>query len=456
MVVFHPRDREVELFLSRIASGQAPEEGRAKPRVRAVRPYPAIDVRDDFAVQPRIEAIAVAEGESNEDLIRNSAYNWSPMSADEILAKTGIEERRYTSDTLEDLSLRAARVAGAGARQRGSRGDRRGDRVHVHQLPADTVDRDLAVRRVGHPADAHLGATSSPRAPASLRADRSHRVLQLVQRPVLVVSAEKFSDKIGNVRPSRMVFGDGAAAIIIGVARGIATGHGPADLCQRSDKPGQLDPVAQPRVRQQHHRLRPRGEGARWAFLVQMLDDIRALPDPDGVAESLLASVELIVPHQANKTMVVDLATAPLSPVGFPTSNGWGTPSSASIRLAIHDAVRDGVITAPTRVFAPGFEPARLPAMPFCESIRPSWHPTDRPLRRRTSRTRFPSRPPYPSPREAIWLLPSDNSRQSSRLDRRMLGFTRQPRCANRQTASPVRPRKLPGQAVADRVRRGS
>ena len=32
-----------------------------------------------------------------------------------------------------------------------------------------------------------------------------------------------------------------------------------------------------------------------------------------------------------------------------------GNASSASIPLAIHDAVRDGVITAPTRIFAPGF-----------------------------------------------------------------------------------------------------
>ena len=32
-----------------------------------------------------------------------------------------------------------------------------------------------------------------------------------------------------------------------------------------------------------------------------------------------------------------------------------GNASSASIPLAIHDAVRDQVITKPTRVFAPGF-----------------------------------------------------------------------------------------------------
>ena len=101
VVVFHPRDLEVHLFLSRVASGHAPKKAAtAAPEVSApIRPYPAIDVRKDLAVQPRIEAIAAVHGElvcTNEDLIRNSAYNWSPMSADEISAKTGIEARRYT------------------------------------------------------------------------------------------------------------------------------------------------------------------------------------------------------------------------------------------------------------------------------------------------------------------------------------------------------------------------
>ena len=86
-------------------------------------------------------------------------------------------------------------------------------------------------------------------------------------------------------------------------------------------------------------------------------DDIRALPDPDGAAESLLASIELIIPHQANKTMVIELAAA----AGITADQLYfnieqvGNASSASIPLAIHDAVRDGVITKPTRVFAPGF-----------------------------------------------------------------------------------------------------
>ena len=43
-------------------------------------------------------------------------------------------------------------------------------------------------------------------------------------------------------------------------------------------------------------------------YLQQMIDELTALPDPDGVKASLLDSIDLIVPHQANKTMVIDLA----------------------------------------------------------------------------------------------------------------------------------------------------
>ncbi len=46
------------------------------------------------------------------------------------------------------------------------------------------------------------------------------RLLQEIEEPVLVVCAEKFSDKIGTVRTSRMIFGDGAAAVIVGAGAG--------------------------------------------------------------------------------------------------------------------------------------------------------------------------------------------------------------------------------------------
>ena len=72
-------------------------------------------MRNDFTVLPCILSIAAVHGEqvcTNEDLIRNSAYNWSPMSAEEISAKTGIEAAPlHLVDSLEGISLRAARAA---------------------------------------------------------------------------------------------------------------------------------------------------------------------------------------------------------------------------------------------------------------------------------------------------------------------------------------------------------
>jgi 3-oxoacyl-[acyl-carrier-protein] synthase III len=363
VVVFRPRDSEVQRFLSRIASARAPQKAHpATPIVcEPIRPYPALDVRNDLAVQPRIVAIAAAHGDlvcTNEDLIRNSAYNWSPMSADDIVAKTGIEQRRYTSESLEDLSLRAARSALAHAQ------------VGPDQIGAVIVCTCTSSRLLPSVATWLSGALGIQQthcsfdlvaacAGLSYGLAEALRVLQLVQRPVLVVCAEKFSDKIGNVRPSRMIFGDGASAIILGVA---PEGEPPDIEYMQTYASGPVSQVnsilwPNPAFANNVTVFGPEVKALAGRYLRQMLDDIRALPDPDGVAESLLASIDLIVPHQANKTMVIELATAAgLSPDQlYFNIERVGNASSASIPLAIDDAVRDGVITAPTRVFAPGF-----------------------------------------------------------------------------------------------------
>ena len=67
--------------------------------------------------------------------------------------------------------------------------------------------------------------------------------------------------------------------------------------------------------------------------------------------------MDLIVPHQANKTMVVQIAQAAgVAPERlYFNIERVGNTSSASIPIALHDAVQEGVITRPMRVFAPGF-----------------------------------------------------------------------------------------------------
>jgi 3-oxoacyl-[acyl-carrier-protein] synthase-3 len=363
VVVFHPRDREVQLFLSRVKSGHTPKRAApAAPQVSApIRPYPALNVRKDLAVQPRIEAIAAVHGEivcTNEDLIRNSAYNWSPMSADEISVKTGIEQRRYSADSLEELSLRAAESALAHARL---------GPEHVGAVIVCTCTSSRLLPSVATWVSGQLGIQQThcsfdlvaACAGLSYGLAEAVRILQLVQRPVLVICAEKFSDKIGNVRPSRMIFGDGASAIIIGPA----PEGSPPDIeymqTYASGPTSQVNSILwpNPAFANSVTVYGPEVKALAGRYLTQMLNDIAALPDPDGVAASLLDSIELIIPHQANKTMVIDLAKAAgLSPDRlYFNIERVGNASSASIPLAIHDAVRDQVITRPTRVFAPGF-----------------------------------------------------------------------------------------------------
>jgi 3-oxoacyl-[acyl-carrier-protein] synthase III len=71
----------------------------------------------------------------------------------------------------------------------------------------------------------------------------------------------------------------------------------------------------------------------------------------------MVEAIDLIVPHQANRTMVVELA----GQAGITEDSLYfnidrvGNVSAASIPIAIYDAVMDGVITEPVRIFTPGF-----------------------------------------------------------------------------------------------------
>ena len=82
-------------------------------------------------------------------------------------------------------------------------------------------------------------------------------------------------------------------------------------------------------------------------YLTQMLSELGELPDPDdpeGSGRTLLEGIELIIPHQANKTMILNLAAkAGLSAEQlYFNVERMGNVSAASIPIAVHDAVRDG------------------------------------------------------------------------------------------------------------------
>jgi 3-oxoacyl-[acyl-carrier-protein] synthase-3 len=364
VVVFHPRNDDVLQFIRRVKGGHRVRPRRPLPAEsrRPVLPYPPLQVSSRFKIMPRLEAVAVYKGErpcTNDDLIRNAAYCWSPMTVEEILRKTGIEERLYTELDLDHMALLAAQRA---LEKSGHRPEEIGavlfcSCTSVKMMPslATWLSGQLGIFQTHASCDIVAACAG-----LSYGLSEAVRLLQEVERPILVVCGEKFSDKIGTVRTSRMIFGDGAAALVIAPApAGVAPD---IEVLQTyaSGPMSEVDSIIWPNPEFDNNITvyGPEVRSLVKRYLGQMLGELRALPHPDGKSgASLLDAVDLVVPHQANKTMVVSIAEA----AGVSADRLYfnidrvGNTSSASIPIALHDAVQEGVINRPMRIFAPGF-----------------------------------------------------------------------------------------------------
>jgi 3-oxoacyl-(acyl-carrier-protein) reductase len=367
VVAYHPKNTDVLQFIERVKqNGHAIHRPRpARPETLALsepeEPYLPIIVSERFKVLPRIEAIAVYEGEipcTNTDLISNQAYCWSRMSATDISEKTGIEQRCYSELSLEDMSLLAVRAAL-------TKSGRKPSEIGAVLFCSCTSTRLIPSVSTWLSGELGLAQTHcscdivAACAGMSYGLSEAVRLLQEIERPILVVCAEKFSDKIGTVRTSRMIFGDGAAAMIVSPA---PAGE-PSDIevfqTYASGPWSEVNSIIWPNPEFDNNITvyGPEVKMLAKRYLVQMIAELKALPHPNGGDGSLMDAIDLVVPHQANKSMVLDLAKA----AGLDAERLYfniervGNTSSASILLAIHDAVRDGRIDRPMRVFAPGF-----------------------------------------------------------------------------------------------------
>jgi 3-oxoacyl-[acyl-carrier-protein] synthase III len=362
VVVYRPRNDDIAQFIRRVKGGRRARSLKPRPaETRApVEPYPPVDVRASFRVMPRLEALAVYKGETvctNEDLIRNAAYSWSPMTAVEIEEKTGIRQRLYTALDLDHISLLAAEAALAKA---GRRPEEIGAVIFcsctsAKMMPslATWLSGQLGMFQTHFSADIVAACAGLP-----FGLSEAIRQLQEVRRPVLLVCGEKFSDKIGTVRTSRMIFGDGAAALVVGPA---PAGAAPDVECYQTYASGPMSEVdsiiwPNPEFDNNITVFGPEVKALVKRYLTQMITELGTLPHPDG-AGSMLEAIDLVVPHQANKTMVVHYAKAAgIAPERlYFNIERVGNTSSASIPLAIYDAVVEGVIDRPMRLFAPGF-----------------------------------------------------------------------------------------------------
>ena len=365
VIVFEPRNREVLNFINRVKAEQKiSAEPVAKPAPveprKPTKPYPPVVVRDTFKVIPRLEALAAIPGEqicTNDDLIRNAAMNWSPMTSEEITTKTGIEARRYTNRHLEDFSLDVARSA---LQHSGRKPEEIGavlfcSCTSTRLVPsvATWLSAELGIYQTHNSSDIVAACAGMPYGLAE-----AVRILQEIDRPVLLVCAEKFSDKVGNVRTSRMLFGDGAAAMVIApAAEGSASD---IDIVQTyaSGPQKEVNAIVWPNPDFDNHITvyGPPVRNLARRYLIQMLEELRSMPGLRG-GDKIIDEIDLVVPHQANKTMITELAVeAGLSPEQlYFNIERVGNTSSASIPLAIHDAVLEGVIDKPMWLFAPGF-----------------------------------------------------------------------------------------------------
>jgi 3-oxoacyl-[acyl-carrier-protein] synthase-3 len=156
-----------------------------------------------------------------------------------------------------------------------------------------------------------------------------------------------------------MIFGDAAAALVIGPAPPGEQTDIEVLQTYASGPVSEVNSIIWPNPEFDNNITvyGPEVRSLAGRYLQQMIDELQAQSDPEGRAATLLDSIDLIVPHQANKTMVIKLAgAAGLTPEQlYFNIETVGNTSAASIPLALADAKTEGVIKEPLKVFTPGF-----------------------------------------------------------------------------------------------------
>ncbi len=275
-----------------------------------------------------------------------------------VRSRTGIRERRVAppEQSLLDLAARAARAALAAAGLSGGAIDT----VICTSSSIDTTFPALACRlqtalgcSLGPAFDLQAACTGTVYAAGVARA----LIRTGAARRVLVVGVEIFSRALDwHDRGTAVIFGDGAGAMILGtdadpgsdiVAVRLGADGGGADALWAADyaqvaiEPEVLAPAMAEPPRNLGRVVRMNGREV-FRFSTQVLERLVIDLAADGGLRP--ADLALVVPHQANSRI---LATA-ASRLGLPPErmvqnvDHYGNTSSASVPLALVEAVQDG------------------------------------------------------------------------------------------------------------------
>jgi 3-oxoacyl-[acyl-carrier-protein] synthase III len=154
-----------------------------------------------------------------------------------------------------------------------------------------------------------------------------------------------------------MIFGDGAAAVVI------APSDGKRDIevvqTYASGPFSQVNSIIWPNYDFDNDITvyGPEVKALVKRYLEQMMTEISGLKGVKGSGKALIDDLDMIVPHQANKTMIIEIA----EPQGINANDIYfniaevGNASAASIPIALADAVFEGAIKKRSLIFAPGF-----------------------------------------------------------------------------------------------------
>ncbi|HZJ01481.1 MAG TPA: beta-ketoacyl-ACP synthase III [Gemmatimonadaceae bacterium] len=280
-----------------------------------------------------------------------------------IVERSGIVERHLATETETTASMAA--TASRQAMERAG--------VHPGQLDAivlSTATPDRLLPATAVDLQAELGASRA--AAFDIGAACSGFIYGMTvaegmiatgaAETILVVSAEKMSSIVDwTDRATCVLFGDGAGAVILQRAR---TGKGILSTFLRSD--GQLAdllyrPAGGAKIPMSAKVLEERGHFVKMAGREVFKHAVRSMSEAadralDG-ARLTGADVDLLIPHQANVRIIEATAkhsNIPMEKV-YVNVDRYGNTSSASIPIAIDEAIEKGIIKEGTTVMCVAF-----------------------------------------------------------------------------------------------------
>lgn len=299
-----------------------------------------------------------------ENVMTNSDLEKIVDTSDEwIRSRTGIEERRIaeegvaTSDIAFKAGAKALKDAGI-------------EPEDIDLIIVATITPDYAFPATAALVQDKLGAKNA--AAFDLEAACSGLIYGIVTgsnfimtgayKNVLVIGAEVLSKIIDwEDRDTCVLFGDGAAAVVLGEVEqgyGLLSYHLGADGSGGKflDQPGggSRNPASKETVENRMHFLKMQGKDV-FKFAIKVLPEtsLKTLEKRGLSADD----VKLFVPHQANFRIIDSAAKRLKQPISkfYMNMKKYGNTSSASIGIALVEALEKGMISKGDNIILVGF-----------------------------------------------------------------------------------------------------